>query len=178
MDINSPPDTLSHYVMYLNRNVRTIECLTTVSGVRTEIETVVVDANTGVILLYIPQLASGIYPYAVYDKKNHSVLGNGQLIIDRGLATISSKTTTYTLTDDDKNTIIECSGTFTVTAPADLGTGWECTIVNVGTGAITIASAGTLQSKGSAKRLTTQYSAASLYHRGSDVHLLFGDIST
>lgn len=177
MDINSPPDTLSHYVMYLNRNVRTIECLTTVSGVRTEIESVVVDAATGVILLYIPQLASGIYPYAVYDKKSHAVLRNGELIIDRGLATISTKTTAYTLTDDDKNTIVECNGTFTVTIPTGLGTGYECTIVNIGTGTITIASQGTLRSKDSAVTLASRWAAASIYHRGSDEHVVIGDLA-
>jgi hypothetical protein len=172
MDINTPPETLSHYVMYLNRNIRTIECLTTVSGVRTELETVVVDASTGVIFIYIPQLPSGIYPYAVYDKKNHSVLRNGELIIDRGLATISLKEAAYELAQSDNNTIVECDGTFTVTIPTGLSTGFECVIVNIGTGVITIASNGTLRQTDSTYTLSEQYRACSLYHIGSDEHIL------
>lgn len=177
MDINSPPDTLNHYVMYLDRSIRTIEVLTTVEGVRTTIEHVIVDANTGVIILYIPKLPSGTYPYGVYDTRNHAVLRNGELIIDRALALITAKTSNYTLTASDGNYIIECTGTFTITIPTGLGEGYEVTIVNLGTGVITIASNGTLRSKGSATTLAEQYSVASLYHSGDDVHVLFGDLS-
>lgn len=176
MDINSPPYSLNHYVMYLDRNVRTVQVLTTVGGVRTTIDHVIVDSSTGVILLYIPKLPPGIYPYGVYDTANRQVLRNGELIIDFGLASILTKTEAYTLTSDDCNKIIECTGTFTITIPLSLGAGYEVTIVNVGSGIITIASLGTLQSKNSAVTLATQYSVASLYHRGSDVHLMFGDL--
>ena len=177
MDINAPPDTISSYTMYLDRSVRTIEALTTVAGVRTELETVVVDATTGVILIYIPQLDSGVYPYGVYDKSSHLLLKNGELIIDRALATISAKTAAYTLVNTDSNSIIECTGTFTITIPEDLNDGWECVIVNMGTGVITIASDGTLRSKDSAVTIADQYAAASLYHSGDDVHILFGDLT-
>jgi hypothetical protein len=59
--------------------------------------------------------------------------------------TISNKTAAYTIVSGDLGTIINCtSGTFTVslTDAATLGTGFTCTIWNIGTGTITIDPAG------------------------------------
>jgi hypothetical protein len=55
--------------------------------------------------------------------------------------TISNKTSAYTVVSGDAGTVINCtSGTFTIslTAAASLGSGFNCTIWNSGTGAITI----------------------------------------
>ena len=60
--------------------------------------------------------------------------------------TISNKTAAYTVVAGDLGTIINCtSGTFTVslTAAASLGSGFTCTIWNIGTGTITIDPNGT-----------------------------------
>jgi hypothetical protein len=62
-----------------------------------------------------------------------------------GTKTISNKTAAYTIVSGDLGKIINCtSGTFTVslTAAATLGAGFNCTIWNTGTGAITIDPAG------------------------------------
>lgn len=91
-------------------------------------------------------------------------------------AAILSKAAGYQLTTGDEAKIIECNGTFTITLPNGLDTGFQCTIVNVGTGTITLAAATTLQSKDSAVTLPNQYSAATVYHRGSNVWLAFGDL--
>jgi hypothetical protein len=77
----------------------------------------------------------------------------------------------------DNGKILEATGTITITAPDGLDTGFQVAIVNVGSGTITIAADTTLQSKDSAVTIDTQYAAATLYHRGSNVWLLLGDIA-
>ena len=92
-------------------------------------------------------------------------------------ATILSKSANYELAAGDEAKIIECDGTFTITCPDSLDTGFQVALVNVGSGTITVAAATTLQSKDSADTLDTQYAMATVYHRGSNVWLLAGDIA-
>jgi len=92
-------------------------------------------------------------------------------------ATIVSVTGTTTIDATYKGKIIEASGTFTITLPDSMDTGMRVDIVNVGTGTITIAASTTLQSKDSAVTLANQYGGGSVYHRGSDVWLLVGDLT-
>jgi hypothetical protein len=92
-------------------------------------------------------------------------------------AQILSKSAGYELAAGDEGKIIECNGTFSITCPDGLDSGFQVVIVNVGSGTITVAAATTLQSKGSATQLTEQYAATVVYHRGSNVWLLFGDIA-
>ncbi len=92
-------------------------------------------------------------------------------------AQILPKSTTYQLAAGDAGKIIECNGTFTVTAPDGLDTGFQVALVNVGSGIITVAAATTLQAKGAAYTLANQYGMATLYHRGSNVWLLAGDLT-
>lgn len=91
-------------------------------------------------------------------------------------AAILSKTGAYELASGDEAKIIECNGTFTITCPNGLDTGFQVVIVNVGSGTITIAASTTLQSKDSANTIASQYAAALVYHRGSNIWLLAGDI--
>lgn len=79
----------------------------------------------------------------------------------------------------DNGKAIECDGTFTLTFDTGLTTGFQCTIVNAGSGTITLAapSGGSLQTKDSATQLANQYGAASAYNRGSNTIIAFGDLS-
>jgi hypothetical protein len=90
---------------------------------------------------------------------------------------ISSKTTAYTVQSSDNNKIIECSGTFTVTLPDGMTTGFQVTIVNVSTGTITIAATTTLYSKNSNTKLASRWIGATAYHQGSNVWILMGDLT-
>lgn len=97
-------------------------------------------------------------------------------LVDKNAAIIS-KNATYQLAAGDEAKVIECDGTFTVTCPNGLDAGFQVVIVNVGSGTITLSAATTLQSKDGASQLANQYGAATVYHRGSDVWLAFGDLS-
>lgn len=96
------------------------------------------------------------------------------LPIDAGIVAVSSS---RDLVASDNGKILEATGTITITGPDGLDTGFQVAIVNVGSGVITIAAATTLQSKRAAVTIDTQYAAATLYHRGSNVWLLLGDIA-
>ena len=92
-------------------------------------------------------------------------------------ATINAQTSTYTVVAGDNNKIIECNGTFTVTLPNSLAAGFQVTIVNVGTGVITLAASTTLYSKSSNKKLASQWIGATAYNRGSNVWVAMGDLT-
>lgn len=92
-------------------------------------------------------------------------------------AAILSKSSAYPLAAGDEAKIIECNGTFTITLPNGLDTGFQAVIVNIGTGVITLAATTTLTTKDSAVTLANQYGAATVYHAGSNVWRAFGDLS-
>jgi hypothetical protein len=81
-----------------------------------------------------------------------------------------------TLSSTHANKIVECDGTFTVTLPNSMATGMRVDIVNIGTGTITLAASTTLVSAGT--KLVTRYTGASAYHRGSNVWLAMGRLTT
>lgn len=88
------------------------------------------------------------------------------------------KTSNYSITQADDNQIVECSGTFTVTLPNSLTVGTTVTIVNIGTGTITIAASGTLNTKDGNTKLASRYGACSAYNRASDHWIAFGDLTS
>jgi len=96
------------------------------------------------------------------------------LPIDAGIVAVSGA---RDLTGTDNGKILECDGTFSLTCPDSLDAGFQVAVANVGSGTITIAAATTLVSKASAVTLDTQYAMATVYHRGSNVWLLAGDIA-
>lgn len=89
---------------------------------------------------------------------------------------IVSLTGNTTINATHSNKILECNGTFTVTLPNSMATGMNVDIVNVGSGIITVE-ATTLVSKDSKVTLANQYGGGSVYHRGSNVWLLVGDLT-
>ena len=81
------------------------------------------------------------------------------------------------LASTDAGKILECTGTFTLTCPNGLDTGFQCAVVNISTGVITLAATTTLTSKDSAVTLANQYGGATVYHAGSNVWRAIGDLS-
>lgn len=93
-------------------------------------------------------------------------------------ATITALTANTTLTSAYNGRIVECTNSITITLPNSMPTGFQVTIVNMGTGSVTINASTTLYTKDSKRRLTDRYAAASYYHRGSNVWVGFGDLNS
>jgi hypothetical protein len=110
------------------------------------------------------------------DTNNVSIVFTGTTGIPTNISIVGlSGNTTLDATYAGK--LIQCTGTFTITLPNSMATGMQLTIVNIGTGVVTIAATGTLQSKFGNTRIASQYAAASTYHQGSNIWRLFGDLT-
>ena len=90
------------------------------------------------------------------------------------VATISA---TYNLTAADNGKIIQstAASAITVTIPAGLPTGFNCTIVQMGTGQITFS--GTYLNRGNFTKTASQYAVVSIMHLGSDKIIVAGEMS-
>lgn len=100
--------------------------------------------------------------------------GSTGLPLNASIASLSS-TTTIDATYAGKT--IECTGTFTLTLPNSMTSGMQVTIVNIGTGVITIAASGTLQTLDSRNKLRFQWSAVTAYYRASNTWAAFGNLT-
>lgn len=96
---------------------------------------------------------------------------------------VAEKTGAYTLQNGDQGKMIELNGTFTVSIPTDatynFAIGTQITVLNVGTGQITIAAVtpGTTVVNGTpGLKLRTQWSSATLIKRKSDSWVVIGDL--
>lgn len=94
-------------------------------------------------------------------------------------STILTKSEAYTLVAGDSNALIQASGTFTITVPADtIAVGTRVDVVNVNDGVIAFAGSGlTISSKASKVTLNTQFSAATLFFTSGTTALLVGDLA-
>jgi hypothetical protein len=94
--------------------------------------------------------------------------------------TIESKSAAFTVAASDNRKVLECNGTFTVTLPSGLAVGTSVTIVNSGSGTVTIAagSGATLASAGSDYQIATQWGIATAYVAASSAWRAFGDLSS
>jgi hypothetical protein len=94
-------------------------------------------------------------------------------------AAISTKTANYTLVAGDTNDLIQANGTLTITVPAStIVAGNRVDVVNIGTEVVTFAGSGlTIQSKGGALTLATQYAGATLFFTSTTTALLIGDLA-
>ena len=90
-------------------------------------------------------------------------------------ASIFEKIANYTITTTDALSYIDCSGTFTVTLPDSLSTGFQTTIINTGPGVITL-NASILYTTDASIKLTDRYAAASALHKGSGTWFAFGNL--
>lgn len=90
------------------------------------------------------------------------------------VATISSG---YNLTAADNGKIIQSTSAsaITVTIPTGLPTGFNCTIVQMGTGQITFS--GTYLNRGNFTKTASQYAVVSIMHLGSDKIIVAGEMS-
>ena len=88
--------------------------------------------------------------------------------------------TTYTLLSSDNNKTVTCSNAaaITVTVPAGLGSGFFCTVVQIGAGQVSFAASGTTVNSYSAlTSIAGQYGAASLVAYSANVFALVGNLA-
>ena len=91
-------------------------------------------------------------------------------------------TVSYTFASTDQGKILEFDGTFTVTVPPEATYDYEIgsvlNLLNIGTGAITIAGgAGVTVNGNPGLALSTQWSGASIVKRAADTWVAVGDLS-
>jgi hypothetical protein len=99
------------------------------------------------------------------------------------LEIVPAKTGAYTVASGDEDTLIELNGTFTVSIPTDATfnflVGAEINLLNIGTGAITVAAVtpGTTTVNGTpGLKLRAQWSSATLIKRAPNTWVVIGDL--
>lgn len=88
--------------------------------------------------------------------------------------------TTYSLVASDNGKIINInvSAAFTLTIPSGLPVGFNCTIVQYGTGQITLATSGTtLKNRNSFNKSAGQYSIITIINMGTETYITSGEMS-
>ena len=91
--------------------------------------------------------------------------------------TIISTGASYTLLEADNGKMIEFTGSGTLTMPNGLSTGYQVSVMNMGSAiTVTLSATTTLYTKGSKVTITSQYAGASIYHKGSNVWIAMGDL--
>jgi|DEB0MinimDraft_10_1074344.scaffolds.fasta_scaffold10523_4 hypothetical protein len=90
---------------------------------------------------------------------------------------VSESTTARTLSDSDNGKVIVCSNsaTVTVTIPTGLTAGFNCTIVQSGTGTVQIEGGATIYGVSSKTSTAGQYAALNVIPIGTDTYVLEGD---
>lgn len=89
--------------------------------------------------------------------------------------TTCSSTTTYVVSSSDNAGFIQCDASLMVVFPDNLSMGFQCTVLNSGTGYVTL-NASTLYTTDSSVRLIDRYSMASAVHKGSGVWFAAGNL--
>lgn len=96
-------------------------------------------------------------------------------------AAINQRTTSYTITSLDAGRIVtinsSSAATVTVNTGSNIAVGQVITIIQQGTGAVTISGSASIKSRGSATSLAGQYAIASLVCVAADSFVLSGDLS-
>jgi hypothetical protein len=93
---------------------------------------------------------------------------------------ISAKTASYTLVAGDNGTVItmNVASANTLTVPASLAVGFNCTIIQLGAGQTTITASGTtLNSVSSFLKISAQHGSASIISYVSNVFNVAGSLS-
>lgn len=92
---------------------------------------------------------------------------------------VSETTTARLLSDSDNGKVIVCSNSaqITVTIPSGLTSGFSCTVVQSGTGTVTIEGSGGATVNGVSSKTSTagQYAALNVIPVGSNAYILEGD---
>ena len=92
-------------------------------------------------------------------------------------ANVLSISSAYSLTAADNGKIIQSTSAsaLTITIPAGLPTGFNCTVVQMGAGQITFS--GTYLNRGSFTKTASQYAVVSILHLGSNSIIVTGEMS-
>jgi hypothetical protein len=92
-------------------------------------------------------------------------------------ANITSVAANYSLTSADNGKVIQSTsaGSITITIPSGLPAGFNCTIVQMGAGQITLA--GTYFNRGNFTKTASQYAIVSILHMGSNNIIVSGEMS-
>jgi len=102
--------------------------------------------------------------------------------IDPDISVNAQTGTTYTLVaaDNGKTVTLSNASAITLTVPSGLGIGFNCLLVQIGAGQVTVsAGAGaTVNSRGSMTKLNGQYAAGSLVAYAANTFVLAGDLTT
>ena len=116
---------------------------------------------------------------------NTTVSGNlsGSGTISGFDANLNDQTgTTYTLTSSDNGKVVTLNNgsAITLTIAASLGDGFNCLIVQKGSGQVTLSAAGgvTIANRSSETKTAGQYATVSVINIGSDTYILSGDTGT
>jgi len=88
--------------------------------------------------------------------------------------------TSKTLAASDNGTIIVCSSNsaVTITVPASLPSGFNCMIIQNGSGQVTLSASSTTLNNRNGSKTAGQYAILTLVHLGSDVFVVSGDTSS
>lgn len=110
--------------------------------------------------------------------------GTGQMLVPSGRGpdiTINAQTgTSYTLVAADNGAVVTLNNgsAITLTVPAGLGVGFNCLLVQLGAGTVTITASGTtVNSRGALLALNGQYAVASLVAYVANTFVAAGDLS-
>lgn len=92
-----------------------------------------------------------------------------------GINNVSSAT--YTLVGDDHLKHVIFSVACTITVPAGLDDLFQCVVVNDSSGTVTMVAASGVTIRAEGLNLATQYTAAEVTHRGSNLFSLLGKLT-
>jgi hypothetical protein len=123
-------------------------------------------------------LASNVTASSLTSVGSLTGLTSGSYIISS--SGISAKTASYTLVAGDNGTIItmNVATANTLTVPASLAVGFNCTVVQIGAGQTTITASGTtLNSVGGLLKISGQHGSASIISYVSNVYNVAGSLS-
>lgn len=92
-------------------------------------------------------------------------------------ANVGTITAAYSITAADNGKILQstASSAITVTIPSGLPTGFNCTVVQLGTGQLTFS--GTYFNRGGFTKSASQYAVVSIIHLGSNNIIVAGEMS-
>lgn len=90
---------------------------------------------------------------------------------------VITKIANHTFVNEDKGKIIECDGSITLSIPTGITSEWNCTIVNIGTGIVTISNVLGVTLSGKGTKLASQWGKARLYNDTLDSFRIFGDLT-
>lgn len=92
-------------------------------------------------------------------------------------ANVGTITTAHNISASDNGKILQSTSAtaITITIPTGLPTGFNCTVVQMGTGQLTFS--GTYFNRGSFTKTASQYSIVSIIHLGSDKIIVSGEMS-